>query len=175
MEEWRLLEDVGFGGCYEVSNYGRIRTVPHDVRYSDGRTRSVPRHIKAQRISKRGYRMINIKYFGKLKTFKVHRLVAETFIPNPNNYPEVNHKDEDKSNNSVGNLEWCTHQFNSAYGTRGKRIGEKISVLQKGRKHSEETKRKIALAQIGKKHTEEWKKNYSLKIREVWARKKESK
>jgi len=54
---------------------------------------------------------------GDRKKFPVHRLVASTFIPNPNNYPQINHKDEDKTNNSISNLEWCTAKYNINYGT----------------------------------------------------------
>ncbi len=71
--------------------------------------------LKSQSTDKDGYNLINIRIDGKGKTYKVHRLVAETYIPNPNNFPEVNHIDEDKSNNSVSNLEWCTRQYNAQH------------------------------------------------------------
>lgn len=58
----------------------------------------------------------------------MHRLVAQAFIPNPSKFPQVNHKDEDKRNNHVTNLEWCSQKYNSAYGTRGQRIAEKLSI-----------------------------------------------
>ena len=61
------------------------------------------------------------------KRYFIHRLVAQAFIPNPNNLPEINHKDENPLNNNVDNLEWCTHQYNSNYGKRPKKIGEKHS------------------------------------------------
>lgn len=74
-----------------------------------------------------GYLVVTLQ--GEKK--KVHRLVAETFIPNPDNLPVVNHKDEDKSNPSVDNLEWCTYEYNRNYGTCIERMKETISNRQK--------------------------------------------
>ena len=97
-------------------------------------------------IAATGYVQVWVWDNGKTRTFNVHRLVAEAFIPNPDHLPQINHKDEDKSNNNVNNLEWCTHQYNSVYGTRLQRLGEQTSKRQKGRKLSEETKRRISEA-----------------------------
>ena len=68
-----------------------------------------------QRTNNKGYKIINLYNNGKGKTHSVHRLVAETHLPNPDNLPEVNHIDEDKTNNNVDNLEWCTHAYNIEY------------------------------------------------------------
>ena len=65
-----------------------------------------------------GYLKVRLKKDGKMAIHYIHRLVAEAYIPNPNNYPAVNHKDEDKSNNTVSNLEWCSHAYNNLYGSR---------------------------------------------------------
>ena len=65
----------------------------------------------------KGYLSVNLRKNNKLKTYLVHRIIAEVFLPNPNNYKEVNHKDEDKTNNSVENLEWCDRLYNVRYGT----------------------------------------------------------
>ena len=73
----------------------------------------------------KGYLVVDLYATNKRKTFLVHRLVAEAFVPNPHNFPCVNHKDENKRNNNADNLEWCTHEYNMAYGTRNKRIAEK--------------------------------------------------
>jgi len=78
------------------------------------------------RIDDKGYLYTELCKDGKRYGKKVHRLVAETFIPNPNNLPEVNHKDENKQNPCIENLEWCTSKYNSNYGTRKERVGSSI-------------------------------------------------
>lgn len=71
-----------------------------------------------------GYESVKILCDGKRKHFKIHRLVAMAFLPNPQNLPEVNHKDENPSNNCVDNLEWCSHRYNMNYGTVKERISK---------------------------------------------------
>lgn len=88
--------------------------------------------LKTKKILKpigKTYKMVYVNS----KPYLLHRLVATVFIPNPNDLPIINHKDEDPSNNNADNLEWCTVEYNNNYGTRGKRIGEKL----KGKKQSE--------------------------------------
>lgn len=104
--QWRKIQGQFFWDYY-VSNTGVIK---HD--------KCVVSQSNIQ-----GYKAVHIKLAnGKYKQFKVHRLVATAFIPNPNNYPQVNHKDEDKSNNAVENLEWCTALYNNTYGSRPAKI-----------------------------------------------------
>ena len=81
------------------------------------------KYIK-HKFDKQGYHLVNLKVNGKTTQHRVHRLVAQYFIPNPDNLPQVNHKDEDKDNNCAENLEWCTAKYNMNYGTRNKRISE---------------------------------------------------
>ena len=69
----------------------------------------------AQRIHPRGYHIVNLSIEGKCKTYLVHRLVAKAFIPNPNNYPTINHKDGNKLNNNINNLEWCSYKYNTQH------------------------------------------------------------
>lgn len=71
-----------------------------------------------------GYESVKVLCNGKRKHFKIHRLVATVFLPNPQNLPEVNHKDENPSNNCVDNLEWCSHKYNMNYGTVKERISK---------------------------------------------------
>lgn len=111
----------GYGGLYQVSDQGRVRSLKFGKELI----------LKSAR-DKGGYLMVAICKNGEQKTYRIHRLVAQTFIPNPDNLPEVNHKDEDKTNNSVQNLEWCSSKYNVNFGTRTRRMSEKRSkpVLQ---------------------------------------------
>lgn len=97
METWMPIK--GYEKKYEVSNCGRIRITGTPV-------------IRANAITEYGYVAFTLCYKGTVKRRPVHRIVAETFIPNPDNKPEVNHKDGNKQNNNVENLEWCTHLEN---------------------------------------------------------------
>lgn len=98
-EKWKPIE--GYDGKYEVSTYGRVRR-------DDGYLVNQETHCK-------GYKRVDLWKDGKRKHHKVHRLVAEAFIPNPDNKPQVNHKDFDVANNRMWNLEWVTDAENKAY------------------------------------------------------------
>lgn len=116
VEEWKPVNY--YEDTYEVSNKGVIRAIDR-INY---RGYHLKGHIMKYTTDKNGYRRVYLTKYAKTKSKLVHVLVAQAFIPNPENKPEVNHKDEDKSNNCVDNLEWCTHQYNSNYGTRVSRI-----------------------------------------------------
>ena len=111
----------GYEGQYQVSDKGMVRSLKF------GKER-----ILKPRRNPQGYLLVCLCKNGEIKQCLVHRLVAQAFIPNTNNLPEVNHKDEDKTNNSVMNLEWCDSKYNINYGTRNQRVSEKHSksVLQ---------------------------------------------
>lgn len=117
MEEiWKDIEE--FDGLYQVSNYGRVKSVVVD----GNAFRSEERILKTHE-DKKGYLRVKFYYKSKAYTRKVHRLVAQAFIPNHKNLPQVNHKDEVKTNNFVDNLEWCDNKYNCNYGTKGHRAG----------------------------------------------------
>ena len=108
---------------YQVSNFGQILSLNY-------RGTGKPKLLKPNK-NKQGYLLVKLYKDGKRKNYKVHRLVVESFLPNPNNFPCVNHKDENKENNFVGtpendykdgNLEWCTHEYNNNYGTHNERM-----------------------------------------------------
>ena len=115
------IDIKNFEGIYQVSNLGRVRSLARWIKCKDGKTiYRKGRILKPQPAS--GYRQVILSVNGEKKWFSVHRLVAETFIPNPDNLPEVNHKNEDKYDNRVENLEWCSHSYNMNYGTLKERI-----------------------------------------------------
>ena len=117
MENWKDIK--GYEGFYQVSDCGRIKSLERDVfNYRGTLTRHTEEKILAPALNGIGYSFVNLHKNGKSKVILVHRLVAEAFIPNPENKPQVNHKDEVKSNNAVDNLEWCTSKYNVNYGTR---------------------------------------------------------
>lgn len=108
-ETWKPV--VGYEGLYEVSSEGRVR------------------NVKTGRILKpgnngRGYLYVCLYKNGAVKNHCLHRLVAQAFIQNPNKLPEVNHKDEIRTNNNLDNLEWCTYKYNANYGTRNEKIAK---------------------------------------------------
>lgn len=123
-EEWKSV--VGYEGLYEVSNMGRVRSLPREV-YVGCKINTC---IRAGRVLKQGhahgrhykYLLVCLCKDHQRSMKRVHRLVAEAFIPNPNNLPMVNHKDENPSNNRVDNLEWCTAKYNSNYGNARERM-----------------------------------------------------
>lgn len=139
MEEiWKDIKE--YEGLYQVSNLGRVKSLGRWVYKEYRGKRWQGEKILKQIKNKFGYLRVYLYKNGKAKCYAIHRLVAQVFIPNPYNLPQVNHKDEDKTNNCVSNLEFCTNKFNANYGTRNERISEKLN----GRHHTEETKKKLS-------------------------------
>ncbi len=119
-EEWKEIE--GYEGLYKVSNTGRVRRIEHEIFGRCHGRRILEEREVTQHNDWHGYKKVHLWKKGKDKPFFVHRLVATAFIDNPNDYPQVNHKDEDKTNNVVTNLEWCTCKYNANYGTKKERV-----------------------------------------------------
>lgn len=133
----------GYEGHYVVDQFGRVYGVDRAATVLDnGRIYEKPiagKQMK-QSLHTKGYKTVTLTKDGKTKTVYVHRIVAEAFIDNPDNLPMVNHKDEDKTNNFVENLEWCSASYNRTY---GKGV-EKQAKQLRGKKHTEGHKRKIS-------------------------------
>lgn len=132
MEVWKPI--VGTKGFIEVSNKGRVRSL----------LRGTPKILKTQ-IDNNGYHRIRVTIERIKMSYKVHREVAKAFIDNPNNLPQVNHKDGNKSNNSVSNLEWVTNQENAHHAIENGLWG---SVFEASRKENESRKKPILAYRI---------------------------
>lgn len=113
-EVWKDIPD--YEGLYQVSNLGRIKSLKRKVYAGRNRIRwQYERILSNNKTNGNGYKVVSLNKNGESKNKYIHRLVAEAFISNTNNLPQVNHKDENKQNNCVDNLEWCTCQYNSTY------------------------------------------------------------
>ena len=121
-EIWKDIQ--GYEGLYQISNMGRVKSVERTAKNGRG-YRTVPEKIMKPYKNSDGYLQVGLYKDDKGKKYYVHRLVADTFLENPEEYTEVNHRDEDKENNRADNLEWCSRSYNNNYGTKNKRISEK--------------------------------------------------
>lgn len=119
-ECWRWYD--GFEGIAQVSTRGDVKTVDR-WETCNGSKRFRKGRILKPALDKKGYLFVTLCRNGKKRQFHIHRMVAETFIPNPENKPQVHHRDEDKTNNVVENLSWASAKANANFGTRNKRIG----------------------------------------------------
>jgi hypothetical protein len=120
---------LGFEGLYEISSLGKVRNKNGEV---------LKQRIKRTKCT--CYKTVDLWKDGRYFKKYIHRMIAEAFIPNPDNLPMVNHKDEDGTNNDPENLEWCTREYNVNYGTAKERRARKL----RGVKHTEEDNRKIS-------------------------------
>lgn len=136
-EVWKDVS--GFEGIYEVSNFGRVKSCERVIMRSNGRPMNFPEKVMTPSVNHKGYEIIDMQNHGKRSGGFVHRLVAKAFIPNPENKKTVNHKDGNKRNNHVDNLEWMTNLENMRHGFEKGLLTNKYA--------SESRKRKVA--QIG--------------------------
>lgn len=116
IEHWRPIK--GFEGKYEISSLGKVKSI--------GTYNTCKKGIMIPMVDTSGYEHVRLYSGDKVIDKSVHRLVAETFLPNPDNLKYVNHKDEDRRNNSIDNLEWCTNRYNITYS-----LGKKVIQLSK--------------------------------------------
>ena len=126
LEVWKPVVD--YEGLYEVSNFGNVRSLKgHN---NCDRVKLLAQH-KWEYNNYTSYKNVTLyNRTGGRQTIRVHRLVATAFIPNPDNLPCVNHKDENTFNNNVDNLEWCTNQYNTTYGTAIQRaINKRVKIV----------------------------------------------
>lgn len=113
VESWRPVS--GYEGYYEVSNHGKVKGVDRYITYRNGALHFVPGKELSRCDTSEGYLVVVLSKNGKCKNFMVHRLVATAFLDNPDDLYAVNHKDGDKHNNHVDNLEWCTLEYNNIH------------------------------------------------------------
>ena len=158
-EIWKDI--LGYEGLYQVSSFGRVRSLD---RY-DSNNHFLKGRILRLCADAKGYLIVGLWSNNKKKMYKVHRMVAESFIPNPDNLPIINHKDENPSNDNVDNLEWCDYKYNNNYGTARERARNTklkngywtgLSKEEYMKKWRQENKEKIC----------DWKKEYNYKNRD---------
>ena len=125
-EIWKDIPN--YEGLYQASNLGRIKSLER----IDTNNHIIKERVLKQKINKSGYLYVMLYKNHNRKTLRVHKLVAQTFIPNPNNYLQINHKDENKHNNCIDNLEWCTPSYNQNYGTRNEKVSKKVLCIETG-------------------------------------------
>lgn len=137
-EIWKDIE--GYEGFYQVSNKGRIKSLDRLVRSKCGSTQLKRGKVLKPQNTRDGYLQVTLSKYSKLKTYKIHQLVGKAFLLNPNNYVEINHKDENTLNNDFRNLEWCSRSYNNNYGNRNL----KCSLAVKGVKRPQSVIDKIS-------------------------------
>lgn len=132
-EAWKPVQM--YDGLYEVSSRGLVRSLPRQRRWRRGvevKERIIPGRVLKEMKDKKGYLCVTLyDGQGRRKTMKVHRIVAEAFIPNPSGLPQINHRDEDKTNNHVSNLEWCDCYYNMHYGTRIQKTSKVVAQFKR--------------------------------------------
>lgn len=107
---------------YQISNYGRVKSLERTIIMPNGGTKYIPEKILKPHQNNNGYLIVFLHNNGKQKAVSIHRIVAQLFIPNPNNLSQVNHINEEKTDNRIENLCWVSSKENCNYGTRNNKI-----------------------------------------------------
>lgn len=155
MEEEIWVDIKGFEGLYQVSNFGKIKSLSRYVCKKDGKKMFVDEKILQPYCkSNSGYLSIPLSKDGKRCVKTIHRIVAESFIPNINEYRDVNHKDGNKNNNNVDNLEWCTHSYNIKHAyekLKHKHVYRMVKCLETGvvYKNAKEASKDLGFSESG--------------------------
>ena len=123
MEE--IWKDIpGYENLYQVSSLGRVKSLERKVKYKNGAIHTINEKILKPHKNLGGYLQVQLCNEGIGKFMLVHRLVCDAFLVNQNNFTDINNIDENTTNNNVNNLEWCSHLYNTNFGTRNKRIAK---------------------------------------------------
>lgn len=131
MEEiWKDIPE--YEGLYQISNLGNVKSLQREIKCECNNQYkyfnmkyTISEKVLKGRKDKDGYLIVHLCKNSRHKNYKIHRLVAEAFIPNPYNLPQINHINENKKDNNANNLEWCSSKYNANYGTRIQRIKER--------------------------------------------------
>ena len=140
MEIWKDIKN--YEGLYQISNLGRVKSLERKVKNKNG-YRVVNEKILKPILNNKGYYTYGLRKNSKLEQFLLHRLIGENFLENKNNYPCINHKDGNKLNNNIDNLEWCTYEHNVKEAFR---LGLNTYTFQKNFKHN------YWIGKFGKEH-----------------------
>lgn len=128
-EEWKPIK--GYEGLYEISNFGRVKSLVGWNGHKYVKREKILAPYKQQTNPNYSRSVVKLKKNGKGKEFKVHRLVAKAFIPNPKNYKVINHKDGNPLNNKVNNLEWCTQKMNIKHALENELKVNRINTIDR--------------------------------------------
>ena len=131
IEIWKKIKN--YENLYEISNHGKVKSVKRIIKRKKTGNLPIKERILKPSINVSGYKTVALSKNDKRKIIPIHRLVAQAFISNPKNLPCVNHKDENKLNNYVDNLEWCTVKYNNNYGTKKDKVSKKVIQYDKNK------------------------------------------
>ena len=155
IEIWKRIN--GFEN-YMVSDHGNVKSIKRLAPHPKARERVALKreHLLKPFLNRKGYPMVKLYHDNKRKTVAIHRLVANAFIENPQFLPQVNHKDENKQNNNVNNLEWCTNDYNIHYGTAIKRKSESIRNSEAHKQYSKRRCKRVEQIDMNGNIIKEW-------------------